>query len=433
MDALPDSVDENATFARLFARTNAGIKPGTEAITALLAELGDPQETFLCVHVAGTNGKGSVSAILDSILRAAGLKTGLYTSPHLVNFNERFRFQGRAISNSFLEELIGKVEAADERAAKRERPGTFFEMSTAIAFQAFAEYQVQVAIIETGLGGKWDATNVIHPLVSVITPISHDHTEYLGATLSEIAAEKAGIIKEGRPVIVAAQDPIALDVLRGKSEELQAPMILVEEVASIGSSHVSLEGQKFQVETAQQNYGTCHLPLLGAHQLQNASQAVVAAEQIFQALGLELEVEAVKKGLKQVQWSGRCQVLSADPPVLLDGAHNPAGAASLAATLDALFPGQQGAFVFGFLNDKDPEGILEILGDSVGRGFATQSNSPRSLSAEDVRKQLKSCNIAAELGSLDQARQWARDNQTYVCVTGSLYLIGEILAGHPEA
>jgi dihydrofolate synthase/folylpolyglutamate synthase len=417
---------------RLYARTNAGIKPGIDAIAVLLKELGDPQDKFLCIHVAGTNGKGSVSAMLDAIFRAAGLKTGLYTSPHLVHFNERFKFQGNPISDAFLEELINKIDAADVAVANQVRPCTFFELSTAIAFTAFAELQVQVAIIETGLGGRWDATNVIHPLVSVITPISVDHTEFLGASLIGIAGEKAGIIKPGRPVVVAEQIPEVLDVLRAEAEHVEAPFVEQEHAVSISRVRQSLDGQALRIEGRQQDYGTCKLPLLGEHQIQNVGLAVVAAECAFQELGLELEAEAVKKGLAEVSWPGRCQVLQhQDPPMLIDGAHNPAGAAMLDKSLKDLFPGKQGAFVFGFLGDKDPQGMIRAVRDRVGQAFATASASPRSVHPDKVKNELMSCKLEAEAGTLhemlEHAMQWARAHDTYVCVTGSLYLMGEML------
>jgi len=429
-----------ATFEaldRLFIRTNAGIKPGTEAIVALLDALGNPQSEFLSVHVAGTNGKGSVSAILESILRAAGLKTGLYTSPHLVHFNERFKISGHPVSDAFLEELIERVEVADEHAAKSERPGTFFELSTAIAFSAFADIQAQVAVIETGLGGRWDATNVINPLVSVITPIAYDHTEFLGDSLKAIAGEKAGIIKPGRPVVIADQpDAQVRDVLAAEAEACEAPVIWQDQAISLARSKQDINGQTLLVETVNESYGTCRLPLLGEHQVQNLGTAVLAAEAVFQQLGLDLEPEAVKQGITSVAWPGRCEVLRRDPPLLVDGAHNPAGASSLLSTLEALFPGKKGAFVFGFLSDKDPVAMIDILAERVGFAVATAVDSPRAICAEDTRNLLNTCQIKAEACSLEEsiarAVAWAEANDSFVCITGSLYLVGAALEWHDE-
>ena len=427
--------DLSAAFLeRFFKRTTAGIKPGLQVIEALLARLGNPEKAFIAVHVAGTNGKGSVCAMLESIFRGAGFKTGLYTSPHLVRFHERIRVNGEEITDAQVAALAAEVEAADLRMASETglRPATFFELGTALAFAHFARAGVQIAVVETGMGGRWDATNVIHPLVSVITPISLDHQEYLGDTLEKIAGEKAGIIKDQRPVVVADQPEAVMAVLAGEARRKNAPLVPATEDVQVGGGKASADfRQRITLHSPLADYGTVTLGLLGPHQAANAALAVAAAERAFQEMSLPLDPEVVGEALAGTRWPARFQLLSDNPPVVLDGAHNPAGAEALAAALKAVFKKKPGAFVIGLTRDKDADGILKPLKPWLKRAWATAYAGDRALPPADVVKKLRAFRVettpAALADALREAREWARANDGFVCVCGSLYLAGEVL------
>lgn len=430
--------DLSGFLEQLFLRTAAGIQPGLETTRALLAELGNPhQGSYLVVHVSGTNGKGSVCATLAAILEAAGLRCGLYTSPHLHRFNERIRLNGSDIDDTTLAPLVAEVDAADRRmraAGRAQRPATFFEFTTALAFLAFARAGMQVAVIETGLGGTWDSTNLVDPLVSVITPISLDHAEYLGNDLICIAGEKAGIIKPGRPVISATQEAPVAEVIRTRAREVEARCIQAEDQIHLQRIRQDLEGQQLQVSSSSQDYGRVRLPLLGRHQLENLALALAAAEWLFDTLGVPLPAEALREGLTRIRWPGRMTRLSSDPPVLLDGAHNPAGARVLKDALRELFGRQSGAFVLGAFADKDVLSGLRILAPSIATCFVCPLQHPRALPPEQLADIARGLGLSVEIctdpaSALKRARGWAKEHNTYACATGSLMLIGELLGG----
>jgi dihydrofolate synthase/folylpolyglutamate synthase len=431
-----------AALARFFTRTTAGIKPGLQVIEALSERMDHPERRFLVVHVAGTNGKGSVCALLEAILRRAGLRTGLYTSPHLVRFHERIRVDGQAMSDEDVVARAAEVEAADARQAAETglRPATFFELGTAMAFSHFARSGVQIAVVETGMGGRWDATNVVLPLVSVITPIGLDHQEYLGDTLTAIAGEKAGILKDGRPVVLAEQAEEAKEVLLAEARTRRAPVISAPEEVEVRPARAPrgfdrLSGQRISVRSAQADYGTVTLGLLGDHQRANAAVAVAAAEQVFAALGREPEAEAVSAGLAAARWPARLQILETQPPLLLDGAHNPAGAVALAAALRDLFGERPGAFVIGLSRDKDVAGVLRPLRPWLRRAWAVAYAGDRALPPDDLAARLRGPGREVSTASLGEAlaaaRTWAAAEEGFVCVCGSLYLAGDVL-GRPE-
>jgi dihydrofolate synthase/folylpolyglutamate synthase len=419
---------------RIYARTAAGIRPGLDAIKALLEVLEHPEKRFLVIHIAGTNGKGSVACLIESILRVIGFKTGLFTSPHLVRFHERFRVNGDAISDAELEPLVRVIDSADIEMLKRggPRPCTFFELSTAMAFEHFARSEVQVAVIETGMGGAWDSTNVVDPLVSVITRIGMDHMNYLGDSLLRIAGEKCGIIKPGRPVVSTRQETDKVDaIIEEAAQVAMVPYLRFTDDVGITPKSMNLDGQKFLLETPNADYGTCTLNLLGRHQLENAALAVAASEIIVDQLGIDLPEQAVKKGLASARWAGRCSVVNRDPPIIIDGAHNHSGAEALADTLDHLFPGKKGAFVLGFLDDKQGEAMLAVWKPRVDQAWGVVVQSPRSLKFEAMQSLLQGANISHVMSglsqALEQARNYAKAHDTFVCVVGSLYLAGESL------
>ena len=304
MTFLQDSLE------RLYARRRFGIKPGLEAERQLLEYLGHPERAYGVLHVAGTNGKGSVCALAASALREAGLKVGLYTSPHLVRFNERIRVNGEPIGDDRVADLLRQIEeAAAQVAAARGREPTFFECATAMAFEAFRRAGVQLAVVETGMGGRLDATNVVEPLCSVITEISLEHTAFLGTSVGEIAREKAGIIKPGRPVIVGAGDPEARSVLEEEARMRSSFLSYAAECVTAEVTSRSLAYQSVALTSGMESYGRIRLPLLGDHQVDNAATAVAALEALSGTAGLDLPRSAVKRGFESVAWPGRFEVL----------------------------------------------------------------------------------------------------------------------------
>ncbi|MCC7299643.1 MAG: bifunctional folylpolyglutamate synthase/dihydrofolate synthase [Verrucomicrobia bacterium] len=411
------------SLSSLFARTAHGIQPGLDVTVALLEKLGNPHRSLKCVHVAGTNGKGSVCAMIESVLRASGLKTGLYTSPHLFRFNERFRINGREISDPVLEQLIADVEAAAQGLTTR--PPTFFEISTAMAFEYFRREKVDYAVIETGMGGRWDATNVIQPILSVITRIDIDHTEYLGDDIEKIAWEKAGIIKSGAPVVCGPMPVEAEAVIYKEAKEKKVPILGSDEAVFFQTLESRRDDQLLNIEASGHDYPNIRLPLAGNFQIENCGIAVAALEDLADIEGLRLQM---KRGLESVKWPGRFQLLQQKPPVLYDGAHNVSGACALAGTLQEIFPGFGNGFFFSFMKDKDVAGILKTLKPSVGKAWAFTLSGDRAMKAEEISA------IGAEIGmdiepvgAIQPALDWLEaGKKRLVCFTGSLYLPEEL-------
>ncbi|MBN2704771.1 MAG: bifunctional folylpolyglutamate synthase/dihydrofolate synthase [Pontiellaceae bacterium] len=425
------------SYERLFKRTTAGIKPGLEVISALLESLGNPHQKLAVIHVAGTNGKGSVCAMLESVLRATGFKSGLYTSPHLVDFSERFRINGEPIVEAQLDRYIDQMEQAADavEAATGLRGATFFEISTAIAFQYFADEQVDIAIVETGMGGRWDATNVVIPLLSVITHIDIDHTNFLGDSIEKIAAEKAGIMKPGRPTVSAPQSDEVMRVLAaaGPVQFVDGSLLLSGtttcSVMRLGPLHHNeascfVQSQRLKIETPSRSLPPINLPLLGAFQRENCAVAVTALELLAELLDIE---PAYKKGLETVEWSARFQILCTDPLTILDGAHNPSGARALIKTFKENYPKHQIGFIFGFLADKDAVEFLRILKPRVTAAWTIPIVADRGTTAEQSAAQAGVAGISAEPLSVadawNAARSWASVSpDRLICITGSLYL-----------
>lgn len=411
------------SIASLFARTAYGIRPGLEVITALLERLGNPQRGLKCIHVAGTNGKGSVCAMIESVLRASGLKTGLYTSPHLFRFNERFRINGQMIADPALERLIADVEEAARGIPLR--PATFFEISTAMAFEHFRREKTDCAVIETGMGGRWDATNVVQPLLSVITRIDTDHTDYLGAEIEKIAGEKAGIIKARTPVICGPMPAEAEAVIYREAEQKQAPVMGSAEAVFVRALESDPAGQRVDIETGERTIRGVRLPLAGGFQLENCGIAVAALDWLEEIAGRRLRI---KEGLEAVRWPGRFQKLQDDPPVLYDGAHNVNGCAALRDALAGTFPGYRCGLVLAFMKDKDVDGMLRTLAPAAARAWALTLPGERALSAEAIAEAGRKAGMKIEPASSPQpALDWlAADRKRLVCFAGSLYLAEEL-------
>ncbi|MBL7016330.1 MAG: bifunctional folylpolyglutamate synthase/dihydrofolate synthase [Kiritimatiellales bacterium] len=413
----------DSSIDSLFSRTSLGIKPGLDVTTALLEKLGNPHRGLKVIHVAGTNGKGSVCAMIESVLRASGFKTGLYTSPHLLRFNERFRVSGKEISNPDLEKLIEVVMAADKKTGLR--PATFFELSTAIAFEHFKRSGVQYAVIETGMGGRWDATNVVQPVISVITRIALDHANYLGDDLEKIAGEKAGIIKEGTPVVCGPMPVEAEAVIYKEATEKNAPILGSEEAAFFQPLESRRTDQLVDIEASGQGYRNVRLPFGGNYQLENCGIAVAALEDLSDLEGIRLQM---KRGLEQVKWPGRFQTLEIKPPMIFDGAHNPNAAATLFQTLEEIFPKFGNGFVFGFMKDKDVAGFLEALAPAVEKAFAITLPGERAMSAEQITEIGQAAGIDIEPAESPQvAIDWVNaGKKRLLCFTGSLFMAEEL-------
>ncbi|MDD4737522.1 MAG: bifunctional folylpolyglutamate synthase/dihydrofolate synthase [Kiritimatiellae bacterium] len=430
-----DSEALNAMLSEISRRLSAGVRPGLEVIQSLLHELGNPHRTLAVIHVAGTNGKGSVCALLESMLRHAGIKTGLYTSPHLVRLHERFRVNGEEMDDAALCTYLEQMLQADARrcTVPGNRPATFFELTTALAFQYFADAGVDLVVLETGMGGRWDATNVIIPLVSVITNVTFDHVAFLGSTLETIAGEKCGILKKGRPAVVGGLVGEALSVLQREAGALGVPVIHAEELISIRRLRETAEGQVLHVESGRMAYGKLTLPLKGDHQIENLAVALAALEETSEVIGWTFDVKKVRKGIAEVHWRGRYECLSEHPRVILDGAHNVAGVESLAATLRHEKVGCIG-LVCGFLADKDTHRMTERLASVADTCWTVPVDSPRSMNHEELAEQFRSFRVTSEpcenpKQALEKAMSWARKENGTVVVTGSLYLIGEVLGG----
>ncbi len=416
-EKLPQSVKS------LFARTAHGIKPGLEVTAALLEKLGNPHKNLKCIHVAGTNGKGSVCAMIESVLRASGFKTGLYTSPHLFCFNERFRINGREIPDAVLGQLIADVEAAAQSLTLR--PATFFEMATAMAFEYFKREKVDYAVIETGMGGRWDATNVIQPVCSVITRIDIDHTEYLGREIEKIAWEKAGIIKPGVPVICGPMPVEAEAVIYKEALEKKSPILGSDDAVFFQCLEKRRDDQLINIEVSGHDYPNIRLPLAGAFQLENCGIAVAALEDISDNQNIRLQM---RKGLESVKWPGRFQLLQAKPPILYDGAHNVCGARALFQTLEEIFPAFGNGMLFSFMHDKDVEGILKILAPAVAKAWAFTLPGDRAMKAEEIAEIGKRIGLEiTPVETLQCLRDWLdAGKKRLVCFTGSLYLPDEL-------
>ena len=397
-------------------------------VRRLLRLLGDPQGQFPSVHIAGTKGKGSVAAMIEASYRAAGYRTGLYTSPHLIRFTERIRVNGEEIPEPDLVRLVEQLKGV---ALEIPQISTF-ELTTALAFLHFAEMKVNCGVIEVGLGGRLDATNVLTPAVCVITSLSYDHMHLLGASLSDIAGEKAGIIKPGVPVVLAPQQSEAELVVRSVAERLGAPLHQVNRDWHYAAEERSSSRQSFRVwrDTGEAPV-SLRIPLLGHHQIQNACTAY-AALHLASERGLPIGLEAIRAGMGSVRWAGRFQVLSVDPTVVLDCAHNRDSALQLRIALDDYFPGRPVWMVFGASSDKDVRGMLLELSPRVSRVILTQADHPRAEGPEAIVELLRSFGLPVQIvvpvsEALRIATKEVEPNGV-VLVTGSVFVVGSALA-----
>jgi dihydrofolate synthase / folylpolyglutamate synthase len=415
----------------------------------LLTALDHPENRFPSVLIAGTNGKGSTAATLASILQASVLKTGLYTSPHLVRINERIRVNGKEISDDDFAALHGGIDKVAERLVNEGAlpwHPSFFEMMTAIAFEYFAKQQLDIAVLEVGMGGRLDATNVVDPLVSVITDISLDHQKFLGDTVGQIAHEKAGIMRSGRAVVTLPQQPEANDVIGNTILELSARAVnAVPYVPPVspGSAHYLAESRqspagglvyRYPLQVMEEQI-LVETPLIGRHQLRNVALAVATAEELHNQGFKTITPKTIEAGIRDTRWPGRLQIIPARqgwPEIVIDVAHNPAGAWALRSALSESYEGRSLIFVFGTLRDKAIAEMAEILFPLAERVIAISPDNPRAASAEEIRS--AGVRTGAEIetaesvpGALERARQLAHDKGSVIVITGSIYLVGEAM------
>jgi dihydrofolate synthase/folylpolyglutamate synthase len=402
---------------------------GLQRTEWLLAQLDHPERRYPVVHIAGTNGKGSTAACVAAILQAAGLRVGLYTTPHLHTFRERIQIDGRPIPEEHFAALTGELVPLN-RLLAAEHPdwgeATAFELSTVLAFLGFARASMQAAVIEVGLGGRLDATNVVLPEVSVITPVSFDHTHVLGNTLTSIATEKGGIIKPGRPVICGLQPPEALMTLERLAAERGSPFFVAGR-----DWRVSRPPDGFDLLGPWGGYRNLRLSLIGPYQVENAATAVAACWMLGQG-GLPVSEQAIRDGLAAVRWPGRLEVVRERPTIIVDGAHNAGGAEQLAAAIRASFRWRRLTLILGTGHGKDVEGIIRALAPIADHLIVTASRHPRAVPsawiAAVVSTGIRASTRVDEAETLDAALVLAlaeAESDDLICVAGSLYLVAE--------
>lgn len=404
------------TLSHIYALGRFGIKPGLERVAKLLDTLGNPQHSFTTVHVVGTNGKGSTASFLSSIVSAAGYRTGLFTSPHLISFTERIRINGDEIDEDAVTRMAEKVMAAAPEGA------TFFEIVTALAVLYFAEQGVDLAIFEAGMGGRSDATSALNGILTVIASISLDHTDYLGSSIAEIAAEKAGVGKAGSPMVSARQFPEAERVIARRAEEIGSSLYLCgrDFEASWQDGKLNYRGLNLAIDGLRSG-------LPGLYQKENAALALAAAE-LLSGAGFPVTQEALRAGMEQARWPGRMELFPGPPRLILDGAHNPAGAAALAESLGAV-PRRRLLMVVGVMGDKELSGILSPLLPLADAVFAVAPAIERALSPADLASYCVNAGANAEAaGSVEQGiakATAAAGPDDLIVVCGSLFTVGE--------
>jgi len=397
----------------------------------LLEEMGNPQQGLKYVHIAGTNGKGSTSLIIADVLIKAGYKVGRFTSPHLHSYSERFTVDGLEIRDEIFDSLLDSIEKHIQVMIKRgESHPTEFEVLTAVAFQYFKNEKVDVVVLEVGMGGSFDSTNVINPLVSVITGVDFDHTAYLGTTLEEIAANKAGIIKPGVPVIAGIMEDEALRVIKNQARLLGAQLYQSSQIMLTHAVSPNLDAQFLNIEGKGLKMEEVEFSLCGDYQLRNLAVALTVLR-VMAGTGYGVDEKSIRNSLSELKMPGRLEVINRMPLVIADAAHNPQGALALADSLDSLLPGRKKVLVFGLVDDKDRESILRFLGRNTKAAVVTRPHGPRGTSWHEVKElwqdiypdieviDIKNITTAVNKGlELLQADE-------YLVITGSFYVLDE--------
>lgn len=424
LDYLYSFVDYSLKHSSELAKADFNL----DRMFALMESLGNPQNKYPIIHVAGTKGKGSVSALCASALNAAGYKSGLYTSPHLIDFCERIQINGEPISHEQLNELIEEIKP---HVAKVEKLTTF-EITTALAFMAFAKYKVTAAVFEVGLGGRLDATNIVTPKVSVITSLSYDHMAVLGNTLALIAGEKAGIIKNNIPVVSSPQKDEALQVLERVAREKNSKLTLVGRDIKSELIESSLQGQKFSIHHASQSFIIHHspflIPLLGSHQVENAATAYTA----LKVSGIEISDEQIQKGFSQVQWRARFEIARLNPPLIIDSAHNQDSFEKLSLTLEEYFPDKKVYLIFGASEDKNILSMFATMKSKLKKIIVTRADHPRALEVEKIVSLAEQAGVECEAvvpvrEALARALDLSSKDGSIVLSAGSMFVTAEVM------
>lgn len=416
------SMSYESTLAYIHSVQWRGQKPGLARTQALLEHLGHPERRLKFVHIGGTNGKGSTAALVESVLRQAGYRTGLYTSPYLNRFNERIRVDGQEIADIVLEQIVDEIRPFADR---MEDLPSEFELITAIALEYFARRECDIVVLEVGLGGEFDATNVIPcPEVAVLTAIGLDHTAVLGPTVADIARTKAGIIKEGGDVVSYGHLPEADAEIEAACAARHATLWPVD-FDQLALKELTLEGRTFDLGP----FKNLTMPLLASYQPKNAAVAVTALS-VLAHKGWHITEQNIRDGFATVRWPGRFEVLGRHPVFLLDGSHNPQGMAATADSLRELFPDQKFVFLLSVMADKDVDGMLEILAPLAERFFTVNADNPRAMPAGELAEKLRALGCAAECcTSIPEgvaAAQGAAGYDGRVCALGTLYFSGDV-------
>jgi len=402
----------------LYARLGGQMKLGLDRTFDFMNWLQNPEKAFPSIHVAGTNGKGSVVAVTETILRASGYKTGRFTSPHLIHFNERIRINGKPVSEDKIEMLINEW-----RPWLDSHEISFFEITTGLAFYLFRKYQVNAAIVETGLGGRLDSTNVITPRLTVITSVNKDHTKILGDTLELIASEKAGIFKEGVPVITSPQEPAVMKVLQEKAEQMKATFSVINPSDYFTDYILQDSGMTVQLKKTGEWIQT---PLAGAHQLENLALSLKSCELFIKKAP---DIEAIKEGLTGVMWPGRFEKLSSKPLIYYDVAHNPAGAERLKELVMTLYPHKKRFLIVGMLGDKETQKIVEVLLPDSSACYLAPVSSHRSMIIQDLNTLASSLPCTRVMPSVTEAIKQViseAKEEDLILIYGSHYMAGEV-------
>lgn len=436
---MSDRTRADAVYSALLERQGEQwVQPRVERTRRVLELLADPQRTYRVIHVTGTNGKTSTSRMIESLLRAMGLRTGLFTSPHLERFTERILIDGEPVADAAIadawDEIQPFVDMVDaELAASGDAPLTFFELLTVLAFVVAADAPIDVLVLEVGMGGEWDSTNTADGDVAVFTPIDIDHADRLGSTIAEIATVKAGIIKPGAAVVSAPQPPDALRAIRARAEKEGASVAVAGDAFALEGQTLAVGGQQLDLRGIAGSYREVYLPLYGAHQGANAALAVAAVESLIGGGEQALNADVVADGLGNATSPGRLQLIGTAPTVFVDAAHNPHGARALVAALKESFDIDEWGAVVGILEGKDAAGIMSTLAPAVARVFATAPDSDRATDPDTIADVAEAADLPVTVhptleDAADAARAWAAESdRRAVVIAGSVVLAGEAL------
>ena len=411
----------------MFAMEKFGVKLGLTNITKFLSKLGNPHSSFNSIHVAGTNGKGSAVAIMESILTAAGYRVGAYTSPHLVDFRERIKISGRFIDKKYVADFVNDNLKKIEKFQL-----TYFELVTGMAFSYFNDEKVDIALIETGLGGRLDATNVLNPKVVLITNVATEHTKWLGFKIREIAAEKAGVIKPGVPVVTAAVNFDARKIIRQTCQQNKSNLVSVFDETQWIIKEITRDSTEMDIFTRSNKYYNLRLQLPGRHQLENAVAGLIAIELLEDQVGIKVSSSSVAAGFRNVKWDGRLQRISNNPVIILDVAHNPAALGRIREYFNEFYENKKIITVFGILSDKDYKQMLEELDRIADVIILTRPMTDRAADPEMLAREISregfNINVIPMVGDAYRSAKEIAQKDDVILVTGSHFTVGEVLS-----